>query len=362
MSVNKLSIKSFTIKDIIDNPGLFEEYEDPSKFIRNCNAQWAKKLTSNPCAQETDLALILAVDDQTVIGRLGLYSAQVNYDGKNEKTFWGDGFFLNDEYKNTGIGGLILLKAISFSKSLLASGGFREDCKALYLGTGFHELGPLKRFIYFYSSRVVIEKYLHASKLCSFFSYILNPLISLFYKMKTGNKKFVLNYRHVESFDSRIDELIRSAQSLNCFPKNAALLNWVLQNTQNINAFEIFRDDELIGYCLLKYVHQEEGHSPEYLPEMEIGSLLDYFVADNSENNLRDLILFCLDFFKKKNVDLCTIQVHDPLMVSICKKYGLIHKGGNQVCFRPSPGIKFDRDQKWFLTQGTSDVILGESI
>ena len=360
--MNNFSIKNFTIKDITGNPRIFENYEDPSEYIKHCDAQWIKKLTSNPSAQENDLALILAIDDQTVVGRLGFYSASVFYNSKEERTFWLDGFFLDEKYKNSGAGGLMILKAISFSKSLLASGGPRKDCKDLYLGTGFYELGPLKRFLYFYNSRVIIKKYFGPSKLWSFFSCILNPCISLFYKIKIRNKKSLLNYRHVESFDSRIDELVNNAQQLNYFPKNAALLNWVLQNTKNIDAFEIFRNEELIGYCLLKRTHQQEGYSPEYLPEMNVGSLLDYFVTDNSESTLQDLTLFCLEFFKKKNTDVCVIQVHDPIMTSICQDYGLIHKGGNQVCFRPSPKIKFDVEDKWFLTQGTSDVILGESI
>ena len=361
MSVNKFSIKSFTIKDITDNPAVFEAFEDPSEYVKNCNEKWIKRLTSNPCAHETDLALILAVDNQTVVGRLGMYSALVRYNNKDEKTFWLDGFFLDENYKNSGAGGLMILKAISFSKSLLASGGPREDCKALYLGTGFHELGPLKRFIYFYNTRVMLKKYLHAPKLCAFLSHFLNPFLSMFYKIRTGNKKYDLDYRQVESFDDRIDEVINNTEQLNCFPKNAEFLNWVLQSARDISAFEIFRDEELIGYCLLKYIHQEEEHASEYLQEMEIGSLLDYFLADSTEDCLRDVVLFCLDFFKKKNVDLCSIQVHDPLMASICKKYAMIHKGGNQVCFRPSPGQKFDPGEDWFFTLGTSDVILGES-
>lgn len=360
--MGNLSIHSFTIKNITDNPSIFEKYKDPSGYIKNCGAQWVKLLTSNPYAHENDLALILAIDDQTVVGRLGLYSALVLCNRKDEKTFWLDGFFLNNEYKNSGVGGLMILKAISFSKSLLAAGGPRKDAQALYARTGLRELAQLKRFLYFYSVRVILRKYIGVEWLCSFLSSILNTLFPLYYKMRIHGKKFVLDYKPVECFDKRIDCLIKNIHPLNCFPKYAAVLNWVLQNKKNISAFQIFNKDELIGYCLLRQIHQKEGDSPEYLPEMEVGSLLDYFVTDTSESTLQDLILFCLDFFKKKNIDVCAVQVHDTPMASICRDYGFIHKGGDRVFFRPSPEMKFDRNDRWFLTHGTSDVLIAESV
>lgn len=360
--MNNLSIQCFTIKEIGDNPKIFERYKDPFGYIKNCDAGWINVLTSNPLASENDLALILTVKDQIVIGRLGLYAGLVRCNNKNERTFWLDGFFLNDEYKNSGAGGLMILRAISFSKSLLASGGPRKDCQLLYLGTGFYELGPLKRYLYFYDTDVILKKYHGFSRIRFLFSHVLNLLFSFFYMIRIGNRSLTLDYRKIESFNNQIDDIFNKSRQINCFPKNASVLNWVLQSNKHIDAFNIFQKEKLIGYCLLRQSHQNEGYYPEYLPQMKIGCLLDYYVTDNSEPILRDLILFCIDFFKQKNVDVCSLQVYDDELVSICRRFGLIHKGGNKVFFRPSPEIKYNHSSSWFLTHGTSDVILGDSI
>ena len=178
--------------------------------------------------------------------------------------------------------------------------------------------------------------------------------------MKIGQSKPILTYKPVKSFGVDIDSLF-TAQTLDYFPRYSNSLNWILQNKKNIHAFQIFRYQKLIGYCILGRTYMEVEGSPHYYPEKIDGSLLDYYIVDQSENVKRDLILFCLEFFKREKVDIFECRIFDEDIARICLQYGMIHKGKNRIFFRPSPHNKLQPGNRWFLTHGTGDEIyIGE--
>jgi len=357
--MQNLSIVSYRIKDIYNDSAILGKYKDPYAYIKGCDAAWLELLKNNPYAQEEDIALILTVDRNTVVGRLGLYAASVKYNQKQEKTFWLSGFFLNEAYKNSGAGGLMLLKAINFFKCLVAAGGPRIDTQGLYKATGFSEIGALKRYVYFYNAKVIAKRYIKNRFFCSLLSFINSPLLKLYYRIRIGNKKPKLIYQQVEKFNTDIDELVDSGGS-NYFPKYSNTLNWILQHRINIYAFQILRNHKLVGCCLLRRTHMESrpGEPPHYYPDKVDGSLLDYYLADSSLDVKKDLVLFCIDFFKEKKMDIFEFQIFDEEMERICLQYGMIHLGGNRIFFRPSQPNKPEEKSPWFLTHGTADEIL----
>lgn len=360
--MGQLSIKSFTIKDVAENPGIFSTYKDPHGYLKYHGRTWVKLLQDNPYGKETDLSLILTLDDDVIVGELGLFAGGVVYNNREERTFWLARFFLEGNYKNSGAGGLMLLRAIQFSKCLLACGAPREDTEKLYDRTGFSRLGPLKRFVFFYRAGLIMKKYIKNRFLASFGAAILSPLLKGYYRMKIGKININLSYQQVKKFERNFDELI-AMQTKAYFPKYTNTLNWILKHKKNLFPFKILQNDKLVGYCILRRsLRKEEEKASHNLPEMTVGSLLDYFLIDFSEKMKRDLVLFCIDFFKKKKVDIFECQVCDPDIDRICSNYGMIHLGGNRIFFRPSiHKTFFDHKRSWFITHGTGDVILGAS-
>ena len=357
--MSRLSIKAFTIKEIIENPGIFNSYKDPHGYLKEHDTSWISLSKDNPYGKVNDLCLILTIDENVVVGKLGMCAGGgVVSNEREERIFWFCNFFLEGEYKNSGAGGLMLLRAIQFSKCLLGSGGPREDAEKLYDRTGFFRLGPLKRFVYFYRTEVIAKKYIKNSLFSSLGTLALSPLLKCYYKMKIGQIKINLKYQRIEKFDRDLDKLI-ATQTKAHFPKYTDTLNWVLKYKRNLYSFKILENDKQVGYCILRRSHRKEATSHN-LPEMTVGSLLDYFLIDFSEERKKDLILFCIDFFKKTNVDIFECQVFDPVFDRICSSIGMVHLGGNRIFFRPSRTKLFDREQPWFITYGTCDVILGD--
>ncbi len=355
--MRNLFTKAFTIREIIEDPAIFGQYEDPHGYISRCDEKWIELLRSNPYALDSDVAIILAIDENNVVGRLGFYAGQVCINDSRERTFWMDDFALYDSYRNSGAGGIIIMHARGLLKSLLGSGGPSHDAQRLYKAVGCQELGPLRRFLFFYHASLLAKRYIKNQILAGLFSAISTPFLRLYilYKIGLNEDNYLFEYRPVNQFKQEIDGIL-AQEKRNHFPRDSKTLNWVLCHRKFL-AFEIYRDDELLGYCLLKIVHRKNEIQNTNI-FMKFGYLVDYYLADHSRQAKEDLVLFSIRFFKEKDVELFECQVHDEMMAEVCHKYGMYERAGNKVFFKPKYTQKVALKSPWFLTLGTSDVIL----
>lgn len=350
-----LSIVTYKIKELVHTQKVFQDLKDPHGYLATYNKQWIAFLHENPSSDENDLALILTVDGEEIVGKLALYAGLVNHNNEKKKTFWLSAFFLEDDYKSSGAGGLMLLSALQFSKCLLACGSPREDTQKLYKVSGFHELGPLRRYVYFYNPAVIAKKYIHNTLLASVLSCFISPFLKGYYRVRRGFDSQNFIFSPVKRFSKDIDKFQEDIR-VNHFPKSSNLLNWVLQYSTQNHAFQIFDDKKIVGYCLMRIIRREFDES-QNLPDMNVGVLLDYFLEDNSLSAKKNLLLFAIDFFRKKKVDLLEFQHHDTIFSKLCIKYGMLHLGGNKVLYRPSKKRDYCLDSQWIFTHGTSDAL-----
>lgn len=353
----ELSILSFTIRDLVECPSSLRSLSDPHGYLDTFGVGGLELLRTNPYTSDADLAAILAIDGDLVVGRLGLYAGLLIYDSQKMRTFWLSGFFLDQKYKRTGIGGLMLLKAVSFSKCLILSGGPRADTERLYEGTGLRKIAHLQRFVYFYGTESLARKIARNQMLVSALAASMKPFLRAYYAARRGRGTARLRYEETREFGGEIDALLER-EARNMLLKDSKTLNWVLRHKRCIWAYRVFRYRDLIGYCLLKkYVSQVEGVGGQSL-EIPVGCLLDYFLSDESLSVKRDLILFSLDSLGRQEVDAFECQVLDPELARICKGLGMVHLGGNRAFFHPPEPKRYDPNARWFLTHGTADVIL----
>ena len=355
-----LSVAAYTIGELSKNlSSCLGKYQDPYGYLAGCTSKWVDLLTRNPAAESTDLAIIIAVADDTAVGSLPIYAAFASINGTKHRTFLLDGFFLHPEYQSTGIGALMLLRTISHSKSLVASGSPRDDARALYLATGFKELGPLRRYIYFYRPEIILRKIFRVKSLPSILSLPLAPIFRAYYLLRRRRLKTSLDFKLVAAFPEEIDALVQQRQD-NYFLRDSQTLNWAMGSQENLFPFLVFRQSRCTGYVLLKTRKQAATGAPHWLPEMSVGNLLDYNLADETAVGKRELINFCISFFRQKRVELFECQCLDDGLGGVCSGFGMIRLGGNVVLFRPPPGAQVSNEDTWFLTHGEGDVILGE--
>ena len=350
----EVCVRSFSVGELDRGLTALETYDDPDDYLKSFRTN-PRLIVENPHALRDDLALILALDGQRVVGRLGLLAGRLFYEGENRRVYWLSEFALQDAYRTTGVGGMILLKVLALRVPLLACGAPSEELERIYEKVGFQRLGPLKRFVYFYDSTVVVRHYLNNAFLARTISIMANPALALYYNFRRRGVKQALTYKHVKQFDNAISTLFASETRNHCI-KDAGMLNWVL-NHNHADAFEIYDGPSLRGYCVIKRMKFAGGGSHN-LPEMNMGTLLDYYIKDVSREALRDLLNFCIDRFAHHGLDLFEFQVCDEMLGKVCGEFGLIQVGGNRIFIKPGLGMESRGEREWFLTLGTADAIL----
>ena len=357
-AMDNLKVVTIRLGDLLDNPQILKEYVDPHCYLKPYTRDWVGYIRKNPWVQEEDILLILTLDGRSVVGELGLIPSLAILNGTIKiRVFWLCSFFLQDAYKNSGAGGVMLLKAMSFSKNLLACGAPREDACRLYRGTGFEELGPLKRYVYFYNAGIIIERLVGSNYIAKTFAFPAGFLLNLYYKAKSPKRRTsVLTFRRVKFFSEELNQIFKGCRR-SYFLKDSSFLNWLLEYKQQLYPFEIRRANKLIGYLLLRRSHNKGGglHNP---PEMEEGALLDYFLTEDDKQIKLEVVKFAIDYFEDSGIDVLEFQSIDKDFFEICSDLGMIHLGGNKTFLRLAKDARLSSMGEWFFTHGTADSIL----
>ena len=350
-----LHYKVLTIGDFLSKPFILFNYADPLGLTRSHYTGGIQLLGSNPWAKPDDPALILAFDGDTIIGRLGGYAGYARYGGRAERVMCLSGFVLNKDYVSSGAGGIILLYALKWGMPLSVCGGPSPQLHKVYSRAGFINLCPLQRFLYFYTFGVIAARYAKNRVLTDALKIVSDPLLKLYYAVRSRVPSQAFIFRGVTSFNHELDSMI-GGEAKNCFPKSAAVLNWAMKH-RTLHAFEIRRGQILTGYCLLKRFTLQ-ANEMHHLPQMTVGTLLDYYIADDSAEAKFSIVSFAVNFFKGLDVDVFECQVSDAGMAQSCGCLGMIHIGGYKMFFKPAPGVKLKDREPWFLTLATGDMLI----
>lgn len=362
--MGKITVRVFTL-DQIGPEGLSTQFADPHRHIAMCDGAWIKMIRANPAARGDDLAMLLALDDETVVGRLGFHAGAATIAGKQHRIHWMDGYFLDESYRSSGVGGLIMLQASARCKSILACGGPSENAQKLYKAAGLKELGPLRRWVYFTSGIAPARKIFGESVRTRLVAPLAGGLLRGYYLTRRRGARSRLTYQSVERFTSELDA-IHANPPQSYFPRDAATLNWALAH-RRLKGFEIRRDQQIVGYVLLK--RNRIDFTQHGLGHLTAGWMVDYYLADATDTSKQDLALFVIDYFRSTPgdgtsqdeqgiVDVVDLQSLDPAFDRICRSLGLLHKGGLRVLFRPPPGVQLPPPEEWFITAAAGDMLL----
>ncbi len=355
---NQIKIRIYTNKDLLEKRNELVALDDPDSYITKILSDYGTLLKNNPNYSKNDICLSLALDGKTIIGRLEFISSKMHLDSKVFPILWLSGFYLNDKYKNTGAGAMLLMSGLSGKMPLFASGWPSKDCQELYRATGFHEY-TLKRYFLFYDIKKIIQyklgKNIFSSVLTILSKIIYNPFLNIFLKL---NNYKLLNYKQVSSFSKNLD-YIEQKKDFSYFPVNSPLLNWSIDiNQENRFPFELYDGISLIG-CLLiniKIIKNENSNNPN----IKIGSLLHYSLDKKycTTKYKYDILVFCLKFLIKKEVDAFEVQSFDSDIFQGCKKLLMIKNGGNKIFIKTNKTCKEVLSRKIKFTKSAGDVLI----
>ena len=348
-------IVGFTVKQLANDPDRLNAFDDPGNYLKESGLRWGEFLAANPKGDEDDVAIVLTVVGGKVVGTLRSIAIELQISNEVYRSTALRAFFLDDKWRKSGAGGMMLLRVLSSSRSAIASGGPSIDATTLYQGVGFQELGPLSRFIYFNSTRALIHTVTKGLPGASAIAQVANPVARSYYRFRAPASKSTLRFRAISQFSKGLDTLLL-ARNDDHTVRLTADLNWVLKYSKSITAYEISDGNNLVGYCLIHSENRKATSFPRRLPAMLVVSLLDYYIKDRSAANLRQLVSFAISGSRELSADVLEIQSNKNDVIACLKQFGFVRAGGSKVLLRPPRGTALDRD-RWLLTQAEGDVI-----
>lgn len=349
----------YTIRDLSQSPSPLQQFRDPRNFTKPLVGWGLERLRSNPMSRLDDPAVILAIIDNEIIGRLGAFASSTVYEGRRIDTLALSGFDLDETYIKTGAGGVILLRALHWKRPLSVCGGPSANLQRVYERAGFLPLGPLKRYIYFFSAYGIVHRYVHHKQMAVIAAGILQLALRGYYRLRSLRLPGSVLGARVEfvrtrELSSRVIELSESF-AVNHFTQPVDVINWAIDRNQ-LAAFEIHVGGRPVGYYLLRM----SSMAPDIrlrTPRLALATLLDYYVDDSLPELKALLLRHAVEFLGGQKVDAFELQLHDEKFEAICKTAGLVQIGGAKVYFRPLR--RGDGSAKiWRLTLAAGDVLI----
>lgn len=348
-------IVSCTLRQLLDDPEVLAAFEDPGGYLADAGPRWIDFLRDNPRGRPEDLVIVLTVAGRRVVGALRSIPVDLLIGGKTVHVGALRGFALDPDWRAGGAGGMMLLRVLSAARAAMASGGPRPETMALYARTGFTALGPLARYVYFASTRPLIDVAFRGAPYVSAASSAVDPLARLYYRLRRPAVRANLAFLAVERFSSSLDELLASRGGDHMI-RGSRDLNWVLAYSPALRAYEIRDGRVLVGYSVLRVENRPPTTVPMWLPAMRAASLLDFYLGEPSAGALLQLMAHAVERAGAAAADILEIQTNNPVLASSLRRAGFVHLGGNKVYLRAPAGVRVD-PSRWNMTEAQGDVL-----
>ena len=355
-----ISVIGLTIAELLSGKVISDSLDDPNAYLPNDLSGWIEMVSDNPHASTEDLALILALDANVIVGKLAMIAGGAPPGSETARTFMLSSFSLNADYRDTGVGGMMLLRAIGNSKSLVASGRPSEDATLLYKHVGFEEIGPLDRYVYFYSTTAITRRLGSLNRMMRPTAPLLDRALAGYYRLRRPRSKGEIEFRQVESLGEDINALLEKSP-FRRFDRNTKVINWAYRHQPSAWLFEIWKGAEIKGFALLQPREVASGSGPDPSSTLKMGSLLDFYVGDADRDDLLELVDYCVRFFEQRDVDIFECQSNSPKLHSVCASFGMIRRTGNRVLVRALGDGPSATPNGWNLTQAEGDVIISNT-
>ena len=198
--------------------------------------------TKNPCALPNDIGLLVAFSKEKCVGYLGLLPAEIKIDDKIDRVFWFSTFYVPSEFRSTGVGALLMMRAMSLRVNLAVT-NYSAQAAQLYEKLNFHKVKPLRYFEFdLQQSNVpirVLRKGLRlikadlANDLEDKGGVGLLPVRAVLYRfLLSGWKSRYKHYitKRVDQLDDQLFGLVQNKLQPVQFYRDNGVINWMLSS------------------------------------------------------------------------------------------------------------------------------------
>jgi len=261
----------------------FSGLMDFAKIVHPGEADLADRVSwfslGSPFLKEEDkLPALLALSEDKIIGQFMLNNQVWHFQDRIKEGFFGYDFFIKESYRKTGIGALLLIKAVR-ERSPFFGVGLTEAAERLYTAAKVERIGSLNKFLWpnrpFFCAAHILRRFIIRRGIRE--ESATNGLFPQSIMMEGSNFELLPSFPAGEYKPDYDPETIE-------FSRSAEFLNWRFFESRNIRYY--------FYYCL-------SNNQPLYFvlrkvfrKGLNLLSLVDYKVSFRDPDALR-LIIKC---------------------------------------------------------------------
>ena len=269
-----MEIKSFTVADLKEAL-LSEDFWTGNTLP--ITKHKALSFCHNPRADEDDLVLLVAYQENRVIGYLGILPDKIFANNAAYKFGWLTGWWVDPICKTTGVGAILLFKALSaYHQYLGVSGASKEARKVLQASQKFMALKPLRglEIKFRFNAARAVPRRLPGMKIFRVLFKIFDSLmdesahIRGFFWKRQNNLFRRLTFEYISAIDEETSRFIQRHHDHDLTRKGKSSLSWIMRYPWIVSAplkdsssrkyYFSSRSDRFI-YLAVKVFEQDKG-------------------------------------------------------------------------------------------------------
>ena len=229
-----MEIKTFTVADL--KKSLLSEDFWLTKILPITKHR-ALSYSHNPRAEQDDPVLLVAYQDNQVIGYLGILPDKIFVNTAEYKLGWLTSWWVDSSCATTGVGAILLFKALNaYHQHLGVSGGSKQARKALHASQKFIPLKTLRGLDIKFRlnvTRAILRK-LPAMKiirvLFKIFDIMTDEIVNLrsFFWQQRNKICRRLTFEYISSIDEETGQFIQRHHQHDLTRKGTADLSWMM--------------------------------------------------------------------------------------------------------------------------------------
>ena len=186
-----------------------------------------------------DVVLLVGYKEEEVVGFLGILPDKCYFNKEELKLGWLTSWWVNPRYINSGIGAVLLLKAIEYYDSSIGFVGFNERAKLIYDASGkFTELKELEgaKIVFSSNLREILpnmaagfKKFRWLLALVDSTANILNSGRFHFWQCMNKRKLSGIRLEYISRIDEETKNFIERHNENELTKRNSKELNWILK-------------------------------------------------------------------------------------------------------------------------------------
>jgi hypothetical protein len=237
-----MEIKTFTVADL--KTALVSEDFWLTKTLPITKHR-ALSYSRNPRAEEDDPVLLVAYQDNRVIGYLGILPDKIFVNDAVYKLGWLTSWWVDPSFSTAGVGAILLFKALNaYDQYIGVSGGSREARKALHASQKFMALKPLQGLDI--RLRLNVSRELPRRRpamkifrgLFKIFDAMMDEVVNLrsFFWQRHHNPGQRLTFEYISDIDEETDRFIQRHYRHDLIRKEKADFSWIMNNPWILSA------------------------------------------------------------------------------------------------------------------------------